>query len=253
VVAQPFRFDSALGTMHSGLGARVAQETAMWKLACWLVGSATLGLCALTATAATPRVVLIGASIGQAWELPDLPKRTGDHRFQFEALQAWQFDKSELVQETLMRPERKFKPTLGYVKGFFAPPQPADIIILKECSSYFPGSQADYRQMLQAWVTQIRAARKQLILATTVPVTQARAGKDPGKQRALREFNDWLRAFAQQEGIVLLDLEAALRTDDQERFLRDEYTSGDGSHLNSKAYAVLDRSLLATLAKLAPR
>lgn len=225
----------------------------MWKLACWLVGSATLGLCALTATAATPRVVLVGASIGQDWELPDLPKRTGDQRFQFEAVQAWQFDKSELVQETLMRPARKFKPTLGYVKGFLAPPQPADIIILKECSSYFPGPQADYRRMLERWVTEIRAARKQLVLATTVPVTRARAAKDPGKQQSLLEFNDWLRDFARREGIALLDLEAALRADEKERFLRDDYTSGDGSHLNSKAYAVLDRTLLATLATVAPR
>ncbi len=225
----------------------------MWKRCYGLLGSVLLGMLLPGASGAAPKVVLIGASIGQMWNLPDLPNRTGDHRFEFEALQAWQFDKSEVVDETLMRPARKFKPSVSYVKGFFAPPQPADIVILKECSSYFPGSQADYRRMLETWVGQVRAARKQLILATTVPVTRARARQDAGKQQALLEFNDWLRSYASREGIPLLDLEAALRSDDKERFLRDEFTSGDGSHLNSKAYAVLDRLLLTTLDKATAR
>lgn len=225
----------------------------MWKIVVWLAGSVVLGLLLPGTAGAAPRVVLIGASIGQMWNLPELPNRTGDHRFQFEALQAWQFDKSEVVEETLMRPARKFKPTVSYVKGFFSPPQPADIIILKECSSYFPGPQGDYRRMLERWVAEIRASRKQLILATTVPVTRQRAKQDPGKQQSLLEFNDWLRSYAKREGIPLLDLEVALRADDKERFLRDEFTSGDGSHLNSKAYAVLDRVLLGMLDAAAAR
>jgi hypothetical protein len=42
-------------------------------------------------------------------------------------------------------------------------------------------------------------------------------------------------------------MERALRTDDKERYLRDELTSGDGSHLNRKAYDILDRLLIESV------
>lgn len=193
-------------------------------------------------------VLLIGASIGQDWNLPDLPKRTGLEHFEFEAKQVWQYDKTSAVDEALLRPGRKFQPTLGYLKGFFRPaPTPPDVFILKECSSYFPSDLAHDRELLQRWVAQIRGAGRPLILATTVPVTESRSRQDTGKQRGVREFNDWLRNYAKEQGIPLMDLEAALRTDDTRRFLRDEYTSGDGSHLNRQAYQVLDRVLVSTL------
>ena len=60
------------------------------------------------------RVVLLGASIGKAWNLPELPQRLSERRYTFEALQAWEYDKSELVEETLMRPARKFRITPSY-------------------------------------------------------------------------------------------------------------------------------------------
>src|SRR5262252_6499361 len=85
------------------------------------------------------RVVLIGASIGQEWDLPDLPSRIKFPGYEFEALQAWQFDKSEKLEDTLIRPARRFQMTPSYFKGFFREsPKPADVVILKECSSYFP-------------------------------------------------------------------------------------------------------------------
>src|SRR5262245_59200087 len=92
-----------------------------------------------TPVAKPVRVVLIGASIGQEWNLSELPARLRFPAYEFEALQAWQFDKSEKVDETLIRPARKFHLTPSYFKGFFRDsPKPADVVILKECSSYFP-------------------------------------------------------------------------------------------------------------------
>lgn len=200
-------------------------------------------------SAQTPRhVVLIGASIGQQWNLPDLPKRMNEKHFTFEALQAWQYDKSELVEETLMRPARKFRLTPSYLKGFFKPaPQSPDMIIIKECSSYFPSDMRHDKELIQKWAHEIRRKNISVMLATAVPVTKERSLRDPGKQEGIREFNDWLRAYAQQQGLPLLDLERALRTDDKDRYLRDELTSGDGSHLNGKAYAILDRLLIKSL------
>jgi hypothetical protein len=199
---------------------------------------------------AMPRrhVVLIGASIGQAWNLAGLPQRTGLSGFRFEALQAWQYDKSELIEETLLRPVRQFRFTPGYVKGFFrAAPTPADLIILKECSSYFPDDARRQRTLMREWVQRIRSRNIAVMLATVVPVTRERSGRDPGKQAALCAFNDWLREFARERGLVLLDLEQALRADDRDRYLQDALTSGDGSHLNRQAYEILDRLLLQSL------
>jgi hypothetical protein len=193
------------------------------------------------------RVVLVGASIGKTWNLPDLPNRTRSVGYEFEAVQAWQYDKSEMLGEVLMRPERKFHLTRTYLRGFFQPlPQPADIIVLKECSAYFPGDISLKRQkeFVEHWVREIRERNIRVVLATAVPVTRQRAAKDPGKQEGVLAFNDWVREYARTNGFVLLDLEAATRADDRERYLRDDFAIDDGSHLNRKAYDLLDKRML---------
>ena len=198
------------------------------------------------APAKSVRVVLIGASIGQAWKLPDLPTRTRSVGYEFEALQAWQYDKSDVLDELLMRPKRKLHFTRTYLKGFFKPnPQPADVVVIKECSAYFPGdiSTQGQRALLERWVQVIRGRNIEVILATTAPVTKRRASLDSGKQESLLAFNDWLRQYAKQNGFVLLDLEATLREDSRERYLRDEFATEDGAHLNRKAYDLLDRQM----------
>lgn len=195
------------------------------------------------------RVLLLGASVGKSWEVSALPKRLNDSRFEFEAVQAWQFDKTEALEEILMRPRRKFKPTKTYLKGFFGPaPKPADIIIIKECAAYFPGDLNAYKELVKKWVAAIRAANKKPAIATVAPVTKARTLKSPGKIESIREFNIWIREYAAAEKLPLLDLEAALKTDDKDRLLRDEYST-DGTHLNRKAYDVLDKFLLEAAVK----
>jgi len=198
-------------------------------------------------------VVLVGASIGQDWKLAGWPERSRMPGYSAESVAAWQFDKTEAINELLMRPARKFRITRTYVKSLFQPPLPkANIIILKECSSYFPGDLPAYRDSLRRWVKQIQATGARVVLATVVPVTRRRAARDVGKQESLVEYNRWIREFAQQERLALLDLESALRIGDEDSYLRDDFTSGDGSHLNSAAYAVLDNMLRATLCQLMP-
>ena len=207
-------------------------------------------------TAGKPmRIVLIGASVGQEWNLPELPKRSRLTGYEFEALQAWQFDKSEMLQETLMRPERKFRLTPSYFKGLMQErPRPADVVILKECSSYFPDDMRAERkrELLRQWVQLVRDKHIKIMIATVVPVTKNRAALNHGKQEGIREYNDWAREYARGNSIVLLDLEAALRTDGRERYLRDDMTSGDGSHLNRKAYDILDNVMAQALCRLGP-
>jgi len=197
------------------------------------------------------RVVLLGASIGRSWHLPEFAARVHDRRYAVESYAVWQFDKSEMLDEVLMRPARKFHPTRTYLKSLFRPaPQPADAIILKECSAYFPGDPREQRRLVEKWVGEIMHAGIQPILATAVPVTRQRAEADPGKIEGVREYNDWVRSYAGDRRIPLLDLERALRSDPSGRYLRDDLTSGDGSHLNAKAYKILDELLHATLAGL---
>jgi len=195
------------------------------------------------------RVILIGASVGQEWHLADFPKRTGTDQFVFESVAVWKYDKTEALEEVLMRPKRKFHPTRTYLRGFFKPsPVPADIIILKECSAYFPGDLSEYKALMKKWVSMVRSANKEVMIATVAPVTETRAAKQEGKIESIRAFNDWVRQYARDEGITVLDLEAALRTDPEKRYLKDDLTSGDGTHLNQKAYVILD-ALLSTLCR----
>lgn len=193
------------------------------------------------------RILLLGASVGRAWNLKEFPERIKSSNYVFESVAAWQYDKTEALEEILMRPKRKFHFSKAYVKGFFEPAlQKPDIIIIKECSAYFPGDFELYKALMKKWVKQIRDAKIEVWVATAVPVTTARAEKTKGKIEGIREFNDWISEYAKKENITLIDLEAALRKDSDKRFLKDEFTSGDGTHLNKMAYDILDKVLMDT-------
>jgi hypothetical protein len=187
------------------------------------------------------RIILIGASVGQDWNLQEFTRRTNNDDYVFESVAAWQYDKTDALEEVLMRPRRKFHPTKSYLKGFFKPsPAPVDVVILKECAAYFPGDMVRYKELMKKWVGMIRDTKKEVLLATVAPVTETRAAKQKGKIEAILEYNDWIRQYAKDENITVIDLEAALRKGPETRFLKDELTSGDGTHLNRKAYDILD-------------
>lgn len=191
-------------------------------------------------------VVLLGASIGQGWKLSQWPQRTGMRGVTAEALAAWQFDKSELLAEVLARPRVKIRPTRSFLRALWSAPPPADVVIIKECSAYFPGELTLYQRRIEQWVNEIRARGKVAALATVVPITRARAAREPAKQTALRTFNEWVRDYARRSGVPLLDLAAPLQTGEG-AYLRDDLAQPDGSHLNAQAYAILDQLLVEVL------
>lgn len=192
-------------------------------------------------------VILVGASVGQEWNLSKLPMRKKIDNFSFESIAVWQFDKTDAIDEVIMRPIRKFRISLSYFKGFFKPsPVLPDLIIIKECAAYFPGDFEVYKGLTIKWINQIKAAKIDVMIATVAPVTKERAQKQKGKIEGINEYNAWLRTYAQQEGIPLLDIAATLITDTETGYLREDLTSGDGLHLNSKAYAILDSLLFET-------
>jgi hypothetical protein len=192
-------------------------------------------------------IALIGASIGREWHIESWPARVRTNRFTAESLAIWQFDKSEAIHEILLRPGRKFRFTRTYLRSLLEPPpKKPDIVILKECSSYFPGDLQAYETEVRTWVRRLESGRFRILLATVVPVTSARSAREPGKQESLIEYNRWIREYARGRNIPVLDLEAALRAPDS-TYLQDGFAAPDGSHLNATAYAVLDRTLLAAL------
>ncbi|MFX0195921.1 MAG: SGNH/GDSL hydrolase family protein [Candidatus Hodarchaeota archaeon] len=190
-------------------------------------------------------VVLLGASVGRSWHIEDLPARIGIQNYRFEYVSEYQFDKTEALQRILQRSGNK-----------------SDAIFIKACAAYFPRDQVQYQAQMKTWVELCKGARVIPILTTVVPVIkggslQLRAketikwllGKPTLESRldGLLQYNDWIRSFAKKEGLAVLDLEAALRTNEEDRSLRIDLHSGDGLHLNKKAYDLLDRIVLPTL------
>jgi uncharacterized SAM-binding protein YcdF (DUF218 family)/lysophospholipase L1-like esterase len=110
---------------------------------------------------------------------------------------------------------------------------------------------ASYSSMIQ----QGRANGIDVILATEVTITgpdtwtdrmMAVAGRLLGKtsyqgyvNAHVRAMNEWIRATARQEGLLLLDLEPIVAGANGER--RREFAQPDGTHLTASAYEALTR------------
>ncbi len=196
------------------------------------------------------KVELLGASIGRQWRLDEFAQRTNRHEFKLSARQEYDFDKGRLLREVLAEKDRP------------------DAVIIKECAAYFPGDVAKYQTMTDSWVVELRKAGIRPVLATSSPVTERLPTWTYAKQlikryilrrdyvdndKRLRDvwtYNDFVRRYAAENKIPLLDIERAVRISDQNRALRPEFTSGDGLHLNATAYQALDRALEETLIDL---
>jgi lysophospholipase L1-like esterase len=203
-----------------------------------------------TPSSGSTHIVLVGASIGQGWRLADWPSRTNTRTITAESIAVWQFDKSSAVNELARRPRRTFHFSRSYLRSLLQPPPKVPrVVILKECSSYFPGNFDDYKTLIQSWTNTLRANGTVVVLATVAPVTQERSLRAPGKLEGIVEFNRWIREYAKQQRLPLLDLETALRVGNGFT-LRDDLAAEDGSHLNPAAYAVLDKLLQQVLCEM---
>jgi len=181
-------------------------------------------------------VVLIGASIGNGWKFNELPERLGLEGFKLEFVPVFDtFDKSPAVDEIIKRSELP------------------DVVIIKECSVYFPGNVADYKSKIRRWVEQLNGENIDVVFVTSVPVSERTGmvskikrlikgvmGK-PDKMEQLIAYNDWLREVASQKGIDVLDLEAVLRVSDEVHYMNPRYDRGDHVHLNAEAYKTMDQ------------
>ena len=185
------------------------------------------------------RIALVGASIARGWQLDAFAARTGRSDVVVEYVGEYGFDKSRALAAVLAR----------------AGDRP-DVVILKECGAYFPGDQPAYEAMIRRWVDALRAAGVVPVVATVGPVAAPRGVvaslKDFVKRWILRRedqneaiarYNAWLRGYAADQALAVLDLEAALSAAGAGPGLDPRYDGGDGLHLKDAAYPVLDREL----------
>jgi hypothetical protein len=197
------------------------------------------------------KLLLIGASVGYGWDLPNFHSRVHSEEFSFEMVPVYQFDKSQALEEVLMRPKRKFKLNRTYLMGFFKPaPEKPEAIIFKECAAYFAGNFDSYKLLIENWVQKCTIFGIRPIICTIVPVTKTHSLERKGRLEGIIEYNTWVRDYAKEKNIPVIDLEAVLRISDREKALKDEYTNGDGLHLNKNAYDVLDKYLFRRLKEI---
>lgn len=176
-------------------------------------------------TKVRPYIVLIGASVGYAWDLPNLPKRSGDETFIMGYRRGKDgFDKTDALKKLIASDNRP------------------DAIILKECAAYFPRDVQLSMNDIHNWIKTIRENDIIPILATVAPVTRECAERrGPGMIESINQFNETLRDYASDNYVKILDLNSVLEDRSHHHFLRDEYSQPDGLHLNEKAYReVLD-------------
>ena len=182
------------------------------------------------------RITLVGASIGEGWKFDRVPERTGVKGYEFRYVGVYDFDKSSLVERIVASRERP------------------DVVMIKECATYFPGDMPEYRRKLESWVRQLRDAGIQPVLVTTAPLAQPSGAVARGKQLVKRmigqprpmdgitDFNDWLKRYAAREGLPVFDLEAVLNAGAADRWMKAEYDAGDRVHLNAAGYRAMDEA-----------
>lgn len=195
----------------------------------------------LANAAGDKKIVLVGASIGKAWHIDQLAQREDLPGYSFGYVGVNSFDKGPLIDELITR---KDKP---------------DWVMIKECSTYFPGDEQRYHRSVEEWAAQLRRAGIQPVLVTTAPVSEPAGTIAKGRITVkhllgmrswlddITAYNDWLRRYAAREHLPLFDLEAVLRVSDNNRYLKKEYGSGDMVHLTPVAYQAMDSEFTAFL------
>lgn len=195
------------------------------------------------------RIVLLGASIGKSWSIPSLSGRIKNNRYIFEYIHGGGFDKSKKLRETISHGENK-----------------PDAIFLKQCAAYFPSDLKLYKNLMKQWIKECLESGIIPIPTTVVPVTRLHSFKQflidilrrrnpfrfgnlfkNWRNKAILEFNDWIRKYCINKRLSILDLEAALRYSEKNRYLREDLAKLDGLHINEKAYKILDKIVIPTL------
>ncbi len=178
-------------------------------------------------------IVLLGASITKQWHLNKLPERVSfDDKFIFGYRTIYEFDKGKAID------------------GLLDLPVPVKSVIIKECSAYFPIDQEVSQKQIKGWIEKLKTNNIVPILATVVPVTKEHDQKHPGRFNSILKYNEFIRDYAAQESISVLDLARGLQISQEDKHLRDAYAQKDGNHLVKQAYEEsLDNIIVSVVQK----
>jgi len=170
------------------------------------------------------QVVFVGASIMEGWDF--------DHYFpgrDFAKVIHYEADKTQVWNQVARRKPR--------------------IVVVKECAAYFYAEGgtpvADYQGIMTRMVDLCRGIGAAPVLATTVPVDVGAGDCTQPQLDDIRAFNAWVRAYCASQGIVCLDLEAAIV--DAEGQLPADCHDGDGLHPNGTGYDRLSVPVIPAL------
>lgn len=198
-----------------------------------------------------PSIIIIGASYAKGWTverlagLPVLNRGVGGE----ETADVLARFKKDVVNQ---------KPSNVIIWGFIND-------IFRSSHDGLPARKEAIKNNIAQMVDLARSGGVRPILATEVTmgsgkdsmkeILMAWVGKLIGKRSYadhinghVQQVNDWMREYAATNGIVLLDLQAALAEPSGLR--KREYTQEDGSHLTPAAYDALTRYADPELARL---
>jgi lysophospholipase L1-like esterase len=228
---------------------RTLRRGLAWIVPCTVLFAST-GASQTVNSVPVTRLTITGASYAADWKSPPLPG--------FEVVnRGMGGQETHQVLERFDRDVLADKPGAvliwGHINNIHRAPQ-GQVEAAKQRAIH------DYREMVRL----ARGANVRVILATEVTLSEAVGwknrlaafiGRVRGKQgysswvnEHVRAVNAWLRTYAAQERLQLLDFEKVF--DDGNGFRKLEYSSEDGSHISAAGYAALTRY---TQAQLKPR
>lgn len=203
------------------------------------------------------KILLLGASVGNAWNFEDLSIRLKSNAFTSEFIAKYEADKTDILRQALNRKINK-----------------PDVIIIKQCAAYFRSNSSEYdplpvkryKQLMKEWVDKCLSEGVVPILATVVPITEEMPLKVKIKRlikeyilfknvspyyrdvrlKGILEYNEWVKRYSNEKQLIVLDLEKAVRISEKNRYLNPDLST-DGLHLNEKAYQLLDVAAFNTL------
>jgi lysophospholipase L1-like esterase len=204
----------------------------------------------MTSSDARPKLVIIGASYALDWGVPELPG------FRTVVNKGVGGQESTPVRERFERDALAEQPDAvliwGHINDIFRAPR-------DQMAQAKERAQENYRWMHE----RARAAGVEVILATEVTMTVGDSWRDEimafiGKLRGrenyrvminghVKDVNEWLRKYAAEHRLRLIDLEQAVDSGNGSR--RAEFTQEDGSHISPAGYEAISRHAAAALAK----
>jgi uncharacterized SAM-binding protein YcdF (DUF218 family)/lysophospholipase L1-like esterase len=191
-------------------------------------------------------IVIIGASYAKGWT-PSIPGRRVINKG-VNGQQSWEVE-ARFASDALAEQPRAVV-IWGFINDIFRSQRPqTDATIARIHSSF------------RAMVAAARAQGVEPILATEVTITHPNTWKDSATAtigwllgRAsyqdyinghVSTINEWLRDYARQEGLLLLDLQAALADANGRR--QRAFAADDGSHISALGYDAISRAALPAM------